>query len=101
MGIDHDSDDSLLATYHIGQQFDEFIRSDLGRYLIGKAEQDELNLLHELQTVPAHEQNAIADLQQRSRAPRLFIEWIEEAIQAGAEAKLEYEFRIAENGGRR
>ena len=80
-----------LATYHMGQMFRQFSNSDIGRYLIGRAEQDELENLRKLRDTPAHDRDKIAQLQMEAKAPRLFLRWIEEAVEAGEQAKVEFD----------
>lgn len=80
-----------LATYHVGQMFRLFSSSDIGRYLTGRAEQDELERLRELRDTPAHDRDKIAQLQLEAKAPRLFLRWVEEAIEAGERAKIEFD----------
>ena len=84
---------TLVAVSQVGQAFEEFSKSDVGRYLIGKSEQEELALLRQLQNTPANDQEKIAQLQLRSKARRLCLEWIKEAINEGVEARTLLEFK--------
>ena len=89
------TEDQEIAEMHaqvsLGDKFKTWLDTDEGRYIIGRAEQHELNTLRELATCPVSEQDKILRLQAESQIPSLFLSWIEEIINDGEVAQFQLE----------
>lgn len=85
----------MFAEAQLGVEADAFCRSDLGRYLLGRAKQEEHDALAALGEVDPHKPEAVIDLQNALWRARSFRQWILEAIQGGTEA--EKQLRITES----
>ena len=80
---------TLKAEVSLGYEFRAWAESNVGRYIIGKAEQRELEVLRELSNADATDEGLILKLQAEAKAPKLLIRWIEEAIFAGEQANFQ------------
>lgn len=79
--------DVLIAEAVLGRDAEEFLNSDLGRYLVGRANQEEQEALDKLARVSSWRRNRIKELQAevwRARSVRL---WLAEMVQAGRQAE--------------
>ena len=79
----------MKAEVGVGLEFKNWIDGPCGRYIIGRAEQRELEVLRELGSTSPHEINRIAKLQAEAKAPALLLQWIEEAMFAGEQANFQ------------
>lgn len=79
------------AEVAVGNAFKTWAQSDVGRYIIGRAERDEISILRQLAKVPAENSLEVIRLQIRSEVPGQLLRWIEEAIQVGEIARFRLE----------
>ncbi len=77
----------LLAEAILGRDAEEFEKSELGRYLLGRAEQEENEALNALADVSADDTKAVRDLQAKAWRARSFKTWIRELIAGGKTAE--------------
>jgi hypothetical protein len=77
----------LQAEAHTGSDFEDFTRSNVGRYLIGMAEQKEMVALKELARADPDDKLNIIRLQAKAQMPGQLIDWIEQTISKGEEAR--------------
>lgn len=84
--------EQMVAEAAVGDAFATWSQSDIGRYIIGRAEQHEISVLREMAETNPQDAAAIARLQAEAKAPALLIQWIEEAMFQGEQAK----FQLAE-----
>lgn len=80
------STQALYAEAIIGKDAEEFLNTDLGRYMIARAEEEEREALHELATVWAWRRRRIEQLQAKLWRARSFKGWITEMIVSGRQA---------------
>lgn len=76
----------LIDSRDLGLKCQEFILSDVGKYLIARADTYNDELLKQFSSVSARDDEAILRLQSLAEVPRLFRKWITEAITTGEEA---------------
>lgn len=80
------STQALYAEAMLGKDAEEFIGSDLGRYMIGRAEQEEREAVELLATVWPWRRRRITELQNRIWRARQFKGWLVELYQIGKQA---------------
>lgn len=78
--------DELKAQVIIGDDAETFISSELGRTLVGMAEQDVKSAMIEFESCDLTDSKAIAKIQQDLRVARKFEAYLVELIQRGREA---------------
>jgi hypothetical protein len=83
--------ETMHAEVAVGDIFKGWIQSDIGRYVVGRAEQYELSALRRLRDIDPNDKVAIARLQADAAMPGRFLQWIEEAINQGEVAKFQLE----------
>jgi hypothetical protein len=81
--------EQLVAEARVGDEFRTWVQSDVGRYIIGRAEQHEINMLRELGRTSPFDNEKISLLQSEAKAPGLLIRWIEEVMSQGEQAKFQ------------
>lgn len=79
----------MQAQVSVGDAFKTWIESDMGRYIVGRAEQKEADILSQMATVNPRDVDAIICLQSRASAVNAFLSWIEEAVGEGEVAKFQ------------
>jgi hypothetical protein len=79
--------EQLMTLANAGADFKEFAGSNVGRYMLDKARQDEVAALRKLATVDPADREAIHKLQLEAIVPRRVIKWIDEVISAGKTAE--------------
>lgn len=78
--------DELIAQAEIGEEARRFVASDLGKTLMGLAEQQALSALEDLAHADPADTEAIRKLQNKVRLGRDFAGWLLELIQDGDNA---------------
>lgn len=78
--------DSLEADARVGMQVELFLRSDVGRYLIGRAELEEQVAVDDLVAAKSNDFFANREIRNRIAVTRMFRDWLMEAVQAGIAA---------------
>lgn len=76
----------LGAEALIGDEADAFMRSDLGRMLVGMAEQEGMAALDELKSVKITETDRIQELQNIVWRSEKFAGWLRELVSRGEQA---------------
>jgi hypothetical protein len=79
----------LHAEVAVGDAFKTWAQSDIGRYIIGRAEQYELETLRTLAGTDPMNAERIFQLQADAKAPALLLRWIEEAMFMGEQARFQ------------
>lgn len=79
-------ENELIAETLVGDEAETFKVSELGRCLLGIAEQDRRLALEELETVNPTDVPAIEALQRRAMHARNFEAWIDDLITKGRQA---------------
>lgn len=70
----------------LGKQFEDFMSSDMGKYLDKRMEQEYMNALEALQSVDATDARAVMQVQSDAARARGMREWFERVIIDGLEA---------------
>jgi len=85
--------DLALAEARFGIEVEQFLLSQIGQYLIGRAEIDEREALEALGEVDPEDPKAIREAQFKLQVARAVPRWIRDAIQSGriAQATIEVE----------
>lgn len=78
--------DELVVEALLGEEADKFLKGDLGRYLIGCAEQEIQEALLALETADPGEAKDIQKLQNRVWRARSFSDWLKELVIRGDNA---------------
>jgi hypothetical protein len=79
-------DDELIAEAELGEEARKFLESDLGKCLIGMANQEVEAALIELETVQPNDVEAIRRLQNQAKLGRQFEQWLRELVVRGNNA---------------
>jgi len=89
------SDDSeiLLDVAVLGEQVDQFLKSDVGVYLMQHAAAQEEQGLEELRRVDCKDAAAVWNAQNKVWIAEKFRVWLSEAVQAGLKAQMILEDR--------
>lgn len=80
----------LHKTIDFGFQAEAFLQSDVGKYLIAKAEAEVLEATEALKVVDPTVPDAIRELQNRVYRGESIQYWLAEAIQSGLNAQQEF-----------
>lgn len=78
--------DELFAEAMIGKDAEEFIRSDIGRYIIGCAEQEAQEALDQLKRVYPWRRRKITELQNKIWRAESIQSWLAELVIKGQQA---------------
>ena len=92
-----DSDDELIAEALIGDEAKRFLESDIGKCVLGIAEQESDLARIGLETVDPTDTKAIGRLQNQAALGRMFRGWLIELFNKGEEALGAYQ-RGTKNG---
>lgn len=76
----------LVQEAVFGKQVEEFLSSDIGIYLVKKAEAEASDAIEKLKTCPADDPKAIRTLQNQIFRAESIQQWLGEAIHRGLEA---------------
>lgn len=79
--------ETLQQIADIGADFKTFSNSNIGRYLLDKAEQEEIAALKRLRTADPDDKFEIYKLQLAAEVPHRLIKWIEQIINGGEQAR--------------
>jgi len=77
----------------LGEQVDQFFKSDIGKYLLDHAAAQEAEGLEELRRVPCHDTEKVWQAQNKVWIAEKFRTWLNDAIQAGLKAQMILEDR--------
>lgn len=83
--------DLLFAEAVLGRDAQEFLGTELGRYVLGRAEQEEQEALDQLSHTSPWRRNRIQQLQNEVWRARSMRQWLGELIQAGKQAEQQLE----------
>ena len=78
--------DELIAEAEIGDEAKHFLESDLGKCLIGMAQQDALTAQEQLVEVDPLDSKAIIELQNKAKLAQMFEDYIKELFARGENA---------------
>ena len=78
--------DQFVTIARLGIDAETFIRTPLGRFLEGKARDEEAAALAELVDADPEDAKANRELRNRIHVARMFLTWIGDAIEAGQQA---------------
>ena len=81
------SNDLHIAEAVLGRDAAQFLASDIGRYLLGRCEQDEREAMQALSTVSVWRRNRIRQLQNQVWRAQSVKGWLVELIQSGRQAE--------------
>lgn len=94
------NDESMLqAQAAAGNEFEAWKESPVGRYVILRAEQEELANLRDLATTHPSNKTRLIQLQERAKMFKMFQSWIEEVITEGVSAEFQLKELSAEEPG--
>ncbi len=79
--------DVLMAEAILGQDAQEFINTELGQFLVRRADQEKKDALEQLARVSPQKKNRIRDLQAQVWRAESFLVWIAELITSGKQAE--------------
>lgn len=77
----------LLDQAVLGRQVEEFLLTDVGKFLLAKAEDEYIMALQSLSEVSASDTLQILKLQSNARTASNFRAWLSEAVMSGLKAK--------------
>ena len=77
-------DDPTVRTAVFGEQVRDFLKSDIGQYLMDRAATEEREAIEDL--IKAHSNADLLEIKSRIRTARWFTTWLAEAIQSGDQA---------------
>lgn len=79
-------EEMMLAEAMLGQETEEWLQTDLARYMLGRAEQEEREAMDALAKCGAWRRRRIAELQTRIWRARSFRAWLGELVVTGRQA---------------
>lgn len=79
-------EEMLFAEAVLGRDAEDFLNSELGRYLVGRAEQEEATAIDLLSRVSPWRRNRIRELQNEIWRARSVRGWLAELVTAGRAA---------------
>lgn len=79
-------DDELIAEAEIGDEARKFVESDLGKTLLGMAQQEVVMAQEALETVDPSDTKKITHLQNQAQNGRNFEKWLTELVSKGEQA---------------
>jgi phytoene/squalene synthetase len=83
--LDPESPDMIRAVF--GRQVEMFLESDVGQYLTQCAETEVVEALTKLKDADAEDPKAIRELQFKIRVAEAVVGWLNDAINAGQQAR--------------
>jgi len=86
-----------LAAVALGLEVEEFLRSNIGRYLMGRAEMEEADAVEEYKQADPDDLKLMRAIQRRIDIPKRLKQWLEEAVQGGRNAE-EQQRQIDDHG---
>lgn len=84
-------DNPLLRVAVFGLQTQDFLKTDLGQYLVSCATHDMNNAVNKLKKVAPWRTRKIQELQNQIKVSENFMSWINDAIQQGTQAQNQLE----------
>ena len=81
-----DPDDPLVRTATFGRQVEDFLETDIGKYLVGRAEQEARTAMDRLKAISPWRRARIRDLQAQVWRAENFQQWLGNAIVEGRHA---------------
>lgn len=81
------SQDEKIAEAILGRDAEDFLRSELGRYIIGRAKQEKEDAQEHLSTVCSWRKRRIQDLQNQIWRAESIQGWLIELVENGREAQ--------------
>ena len=78
---------TLIAEVDLGRQVPDFLRSDIGRYLVGCAQYEYAEAMEGLERTSPWRRRRIRDLQNQAWRARSFMEWLRGLVIAGKSAE--------------
>lgn len=79
-------DDPIVRSAVFGKQVEQFLDTAIGRYLVGRAEEEAERALSQLRTVAPWRRRRIMDLQNQVYRAEAFQQWLADAIIDGQQA---------------
>ncbi len=92
-------DDELIAEAEIGDEARKFVESDLGKTLLGMAQQEVAKAQEELETVDPSDTKKVVALQNQAKNGRNFETWLTELISKGEQALILWRQKQEETNG--
>lgn len=92
-------DDELIAEAEIGDEARKFVESDLGKTLLGMAQQEVADAREELEKVDPSDTKAITALQNKAKIAGYFEQWLAELITKGEQALVLWREQHKEDNG--
>jgi len=83
----------LLDVAVLGERVDQFLKSDIGRYLLEQAEAEEQAGLQQLRVVNCNNEEAVRMAQNRVWRGEQMKSWLKDAVSAGLKARMILEDR--------
>jgi hypothetical protein len=80
-----------LAEVRLGLDTEQFLKTPVGRYLLGRAEHDAQDAIDRLKTVDAADANAVRKAQGDAILVERFMAWLNDAIMNGRNAEEQLE----------
>ena len=77
---------TLYAEAVLGKEAEEWLKSDVGRYLVARAEEEEKDALELLASASPWRRRRIQDLQARIWRAQMFKQWLGEMVITGRQA---------------
>ena len=81
-----DDNKELFAEAMMGRDAEDFIQSDIGRYIIGCAEQEAQEAMQQLKTVSSWRRRRIIELQNKIYRAESIQSWLAELVIKGTQA---------------
>lgn len=80
----------LIAEIDLGLATEQFVKSDVGRYLIGRARGEAEEAIERLKKVDANDPKSIREIQNEIWRAESFQQWLEDTILGGRNAEEQF-----------
>jgi len=84
--VDLDENDPVVRAAVLGRQVEVFLESDIGKYLVGRAEAEAAGAIEQLKCISVWRKNRIRELQGEIWVAERFQEWLGQAYSEGIHA---------------
>lgn len=87
--MEQEYQDKLFGRVRFGITVEEFLNSEVGKYLVSRAERERETALTALLTADPEDKRKVIELQFQGRLPDLVMKWLADAVTSGRLAERE------------
>jgi hypothetical protein len=84
----NEDNEKKLVRARLGIKIEEFLSSDIGKYIVSRADQERKLAIEDLKTADVTSQSEMIKLQQRAIIPGMVIDWLLDAVSEGRASEI-------------